>query len=447
MMALLGLKRRANDFTTNDRKRNCNRVNEPQDIEREGMVGEITFEILKLPFEIICNILSRLPLKTIICCRSVCKKFLKILKDPYFANVHLARAPSTTASLILQSYGGNKGFYFYTIDLDETSHAISDSTGPHKFPSPCRSHHELTKQNAEFCFQSRHVTFVGSCNGLLCLYSSLPKPFYYVCNPILGESVVLPPPTPLVPDSTYYLSGFGFCPKTKQYKVVRFLCSVSVNHVTNSVSKEMAAEIYTLGSDSWRRIGKAPCPKRGGSFDPFVNGSLHWIIETTKTSEQICSFDLNTEQFRTLPSPLHFDANYIKKVSWINIGTLGGHLCLCYIYDDACLEVWVMKDYGVKESWSREFSIDIKFYCGLKVENLRQPVKFLNNGDLWLMCSSNSLASYNPRKGTFRDFKALAKWKSEVIALVPSFVSLNDAMSSKNLRVESLSRRIPKIYC
>lgn len=397
--------------------------------------------ILELPVHIIVDILSRLPLKDILCCRSVCRTILKLLKDPYFAKVHLARALATTSNLILQEHGSKWGsLYFYTFDLGEAdlSSCCSDDRISHSY---YRHLHPLSRINADFSFRGKNLAFIGSCNGLLCLYCNSPsKPFYSICNPILREYTELPHLVESTPSYIYSNhSAFGFCSRTKQYKVIRFLCPTSVDPLNSIHSRGMVADIHTLGSNSWRRI-ENPVWLKQQPFDPFVNGALHWITASQKPSELISSFDLETEQFRLLPPPPHFSLNYFKNVSWINIGVLRECLCLCYIYEDAQFEAWVMKEYGVKDSWTKEFSIDLKFYCKLQVEDLHRPIKFLSNGDLCFLSASDSLVSFSPKKRTFRELKKMGPWRTEVSAHVLSFISLKDAMGAERRKLKNFRR-------
>ncbi|GFY94390.1 hypothetical protein Acr_09g0008360 [Actinidia rufa] len=421
------------------------REHDPSFEERDDEQGQyltaatdsaLSFCILELPTYLLYDILSRLPPKTIFFCKCVCKTFLKIFTDPYFAEIHLTKAPNGAASIVLQDFSVPSEFrFFYMLDLEETSSSSSSYNNHHPpFRRPRRSglSKSLTVRNTKFLFCSGRVTLVGSCNGLLCLRSDLrPLPLYYICNPVLGELVVLPPLSFFV-----NYSGFGFCPKTKQYKVICFICFSCTDPMTNVLSTKAVAEICTLGTESWRRIGDAPCPLLGGSFDSFLNGNLHWLTNSVSASNRICSFDFESEQFRSVPSPTHFDPVYVHKISWINVGVLGGQLCLCYIIGDAEFDVWVMKDYGVESSWTREFVIDIKFYCGLNVDNLNHPIRFLNNGDLLFISDSKSIVSYSPRKGTFKNFKALGTQNIQAITHIPSFVSLKDMARGKTVKLD-----------
>lgn len=66
--------------------------------------------------------------------------------------------------------------------------------------------------------------------------------------------------------------GFGFHPRTKEYKVVRLLYKI-VELGYHSID----VQIFTLGSDVWRSIGNTCYLKQGrNSSQALVNGALHW---------------------------------------------------------------------------------------------------------------------------------------------------------------------------
>ncbi|KAK3031313.1 hypothetical protein RJ639_035219 [Escallonia herrerae] len=445
-MAIHRCKRGAQDASTVEkRKKMTKKMKTNIGNETTAMMRGLHFGVLELPIQLQYDILSRLPLKAIFSCRCVCRGFLNLLTDTYFAEVHLAKAPATTASLIVQESCGPS---MHMLEFEEN---LSTSASSMEY-RPCHHngaqtpHSPPTKSHVLLSSLIRgEMTLIGSCNGFLCLYRTSQKPVYYICNPILNEYTVLPHLTPSTSEYTYLnYSGFGFCLKMKQYKVIRFMCVTSLDPIVDSTMRTVA-EIHTLGTKSWRSIGDAPCPRGWGPLDPFLNGALHWITRSDSPFDLLCSFDLETEQFQPLPPPTQFDADYMKKISWIAIGSRGGCLCICCVFEDVEFMVWVMKDYGLKESWIKEFYIDIKFYCGVKVNDLHQPIKFSHNGDLWLVTCSNSLVSYSPTKRTFRDISNLGPCKIKVIGHVPSFMSLKDAVTCKSLVVKNFkwSTRLP----
>ncbi|GFP95063.1 F-box/kelch-repeat protein at3g06240 [Phtheirospermum japonicum] len=395
------------------------------------------FTLLELPVPIIYDILSRLPLADIFRSRCVCKMLLKLLKDPYFSKIHLSRAPTLRTNLILQEHFGKWGaVHFFVFDLSESTLSSCSSIDDDQ-TIYCSS---LSKRNSEFSFRTNGLTLVGSCNGLLCFYSNPPsRPFYVICNPILGECIRLPQLT--APSMLYNYDNrsgfFGYCPRTKQYKIISFVDRSFADYLNSVYSRKIIVHIHTLGSDSWRKVENAPCPKRS-PFDPFLNGALHWITDSEKPSELINSFELETEKFEFVAPPVHFNILYMNKVSWINVGVLRGCLCICYIYEDVLFDVWVMREYGVRESWAKEFGIDMKFYCKLRVEDLHRPVRFFGNGDMWFISSAGSLVSFSPQKRTFKELRSIGIRRSEVTIHNLSFISLKDVVGEKNPDLQKL---------
>jgi F-box interacting protein len=119
------------------------------------------------------------------------------------------------------------------------------------------------------------------------------------------------------------------------------------------------AEIYTLGSGAWRRSKRVPPARHQSLFGIFFNGALHWLVELPNQSVLIRCFDLNDEKFRTIPLPLStfYEANFIRT----HVGVLGDCLCLSSIVASISsvweIQIWVMKEYGVRESWIKELTI------------------------------------------------------------------------------------------
>ncbi|XP_073039081.1 F-box protein At3g07870-like [Primulina eburnea] len=365
--------------------------------------------VLELPDHILCDIFSRLPLKSIFCCSFVCKMFLRLVRDPIFIELHRTRSSILTTNLIFQQSVGQLGTrHLFIFNHEEPPLLFCSCDDENKYYC---CHHGLYAWNISvFTFHTRNHVLIGSCNGLLCLYfDSSPKPFYAICNPIRCEQIELPCLAISAPFSTCTNhSGFGYCPKTKQYKVISLMFLTSIEPMTSEESQSLVADVYTLGSDTWRRIENAPWPKHK-SFEPLLNDALHWITNSHKPCELISSFDLAEETFKFVPPPAHFSLQYMDRISSINMGVLKNCLCICYIYKDTVFEAWLMREYGVKESWTRKFSIDMKFYDQMSFEDLQlqRPIKFLNNGDLWFISRTNSLVSFSPTKRTFKKLRPM----------------------------------------
>lgn len=422
------------------------KVKKISEYEKGNLVNGYHFPILELPMFLIYVIILKLPVEAICTCRCVCRTFRKLIEDHYFAKTHLNETLSTSTTIIvkenhfLSPYHTPSPFFRpYILEIDFTPKKSSCSSDHHIYNQHLISRQSdgVARRDVKCCFLEGNAVLISSCNGLICLYSLSPKPTYCICNPITGECTALPHPTS---GSKYgYLghSGFGFCPKTEQYKVIRFMISESTSGTV--------ALVHTLGTKSWRNIGEAPYPRPGVPFDSFLDGKLHWITESHEISDTVYSFDLETEKFKPVPVPAHFSPEYISKISWIGVGVISGCLCLCYTSGDAYFEVVAMEEYGIRESWIKKFAIDIKFYCGLQAEDLQRPIKFLNNGELLFLSRLNYLISYSHEKRGFRDIKSLGKGWVEAFAHVSSFVSLKNHVFTRRIKSEKVKLERPMV--
>jgi F-box interacting protein len=281
-----------------------------------------------LPDEVILEILSRLPVKPLLCFRCVSKPWLALIDSPQFIKLHLKQSLKTTTNLSLILGDG----YLYSSDFDSLDTAI-------ELDHPLKTPHYETE-------------IVGSCNGLLCLSNK--KEDVALWNPSTRKYRKLPVTTlEFAPDGydfcQYTVSGFGYDETSDDYKVVR---SVRLYLADNLSS---GSEVYSLKNDSWRRLPDYPYNLRYlRAFAMLVSGALHWLVTSKAESNRtnlILAFDLGVEEYRLVPRP-----DFSDKDCHMNVGVLGGCLTIyCSNYINR-LDVWVMKDYGVKESWTKLFT-------------------------------------------------------------------------------------------
>lgn len=154
--------------------------------------------------------------------------------------------------------------------------------------------------------------------------------------------------------------------------------------LVNSANSE--AEIYTIGTGVWRSIGNA----YGGldcqlPFNAYLRGALHWVShgsESSDVSELINSFDFEREQFRPLLPPSYFGPREKQFSDCLKLGVLEGCLLLCVFGDDSSkFDMWVMKNYGVQESWTKTLVIENLYDRELSCD-LYEPMVYLSNGEI-----------------------------------------------------------------
>ncbi|KAK9283287.1 hypothetical protein L1049_011523 [Liquidambar formosana] len=114
-----------------------------------------------------------------------------------------------------------------------------------------------------------------------------------------------------------------------------------------------------------------------------VNGALHWVVHEDHYYSVIIYFDLAEVKFKEVPRP--------DSTSWgrkFDFAVLGG--CICVVDNKGShAEVWVMGEYGVKESWTKLFVI--------RCQSLKYliPLGFTKNGEFLMEINREKLVNYN----------------------------------------------------
>ncbi|KAG5549755.1 hypothetical protein RHGRI_014905 [Rhododendron griersonianum] len=235
-----------------------------------------------LPPEIIAAVLSRLPVKSLLRLRCVSKWWRCLISNPKFAKTHLSLASANTDysnhRLILSGsypYTNFKSCSLYSI-LNEKSDCAVQLDCPLKRPN-------------------LRVTIWGCCDGLVCIGTGRE-----VCiwNPSTGKYKRLPLPDFEMAYICYSWFGFGYDEGIDDYKVVGFFFG------DRTGGFELEVKVYTLRSDSWRRIEGYTHRVPRDASGTFVNRALHWIHWPgcgASNDSIIVSLDLDIVSKRSAP--------------------------------------------------------------------------------------------------------------------------------------------------
>lgn len=168
-----------------------------------------------LPENVVVDILSRVPVKTIVHCKCVCKKWCDLVSDTYFVNIHLPRSP---AGLMIHHTSKKDATGFRSPGILKLVE-IEDEPDHHHFQHDPIMSLDL---NRATIFQESPILPVGSVNGLICLWEySLGVDNTYICNPITRECMILPRQQYHRQGCAVIVYGFGIGLQTKEYKVIR----------------------------------------------------------------------------------------------------------------------------------------------------------------------------------------------------------------------------------
>ncbi|XP_030970037.1 F-box protein CPR1-like [Quercus lobata] len=180
--------------------------------------------------DIVYDILSRMPVKSLIRFRCVSKSFGSTITDPKFIATHLNQA----ISLSNNNNSTHNGYLLYTPhpsspDIEEELHTVVYNTD-----------HSLTEVSSfEIPYVLGGANIVAFCNGLLCLTNNSEKNLadqsLYLWNPSIKMFKIVPTQFP----DHLSVSGvtFGFAHQNNDFKILRLVCFASGG---------AEAQVYTL---------------------------------------------------------------------------------------------------------------------------------------------------------------------------------------------------------
>ncbi|KAM7530080.1 hypothetical protein LguiB_033490 [Lonicera macranthoides] len=260
-----------------------------------------------LPEDLVVNLLSRLPVKSICRFRCVCKEWLALISDSGpnsvkdLHNKQLRKVPSLIKWNMPLTY--ECPIRPEEVGLKKKKEIKGDSVSllPYITRLSCSEVQRLHNK-----LDTLSDVDVASCQGLIC-FISWDANELHVCNPTTNELVKIPESPNSRKDSyprgAKNNTGFGYLSSMDQYKIVRFY-EVDKGHVYGHEC-EMGCEIFTLtdGGDvnhsSWEVIGKQDylylC-----KASVCVEGVIYWLL---KSRDSMLAFDLEREEHKIIPLP------------------------------------------------------------------------------------------------------------------------------------------------
>jgi F-box interacting protein len=388
-----------------------------------------------LPVEIVTDILLRLPTKAIITCICVCKTWKSIIQNPTFVPDHLNLSIKSNNNLILLRLCSKQGREVYALHNDDDDDFTKHTTLAFPFQGP---HVELF--NGVF-------RLVGTCNGLVCfsndLLTSLHR--FFLWNPCVRKYLRLPYPnfTKRTHEFDEFI-GFGFDPKTNDYKVVRVM---SYTDILGIKMDRPEVEVYSLATGEWRMVTTALPPictliictltrvtAHGSLVDQkirepqaFVNGAFHWLAfrmtDDQKYYPFVLVFDLGDEVFREILLPELPGHESLLKKEGASLLVYGNSIAL---FEKGSQNIWVMKEYGVASSWTKVLTIA---YQG-REEGIPRAIGFRRNGEVVWALDEGQLASQDFESQEMKDLRITSYKYTFVDSYVESLLFLDKATNS-----------------
>ncbi|KAK9675888.1 hypothetical protein RND81_11G038700 [Saponaria officinalis] len=272
------------------------------DRHRERYAGLMIDNGNLFPENLIIEILSRLPVATLLRFKSVCKSWYEIVESSFFISKHLENYYYNHRNwrerlLILHEEPWSTNFNVCELLIDDQTFDVVAS-----------SRIKPLFYDAYFC---------GPCDGLYLFWGHYENGYRYLWNPSLNEYLRLLKliSNPNLPSDmasiNYPVYGFGFDYNSKDYKVLLIDgCAKKGDKYHKFFRNDpLSVFIYSLKSNSWRYWGdlKNIYHLVKNNAYTFVNGCYHWIGSHEKIRHFnytiIISFDISTESYKEIPLP------------------------------------------------------------------------------------------------------------------------------------------------
>ncbi|CAI9089511.1 OLC1v1024098C1 [Oldenlandia corymbosa var. corymbosa] len=339
------------------------------------------------PEEVVIEILSRLPTKSLVRFLLVSKSWQSLISSPNFIAAHLnhvrqSKIPNGSSLSLVRLYNIFCNKEHYALYSEE---GVDGGAG----------------RNRKICFPVKlkdgPLRMVGTCDGLVYLSDNYHRENNFLWNPTIRKYVKLPPPTN-PPSNFTSATGFGSDCRG-DYKVVRVVYREGDG---GDLTLPPEVEVYSLSTGFWRRLLNVKIDafiSFAGTTHAPLNGAWHWISYSPHRAADggclslILRFDVANESFSEIMLP---DELSLVDCLDLVVDVYMGQLCVIANQVRGYKHIWVMKQYGVKESWTRLFTIDLEKcpggFVGFRKNDI---VVFTNQG--------HGLATFDPPTGKSRD--------------------------------------------
>jgi F-box interacting protein len=303
-----------------------------------------------------------------------------LISSPRFISMHTQHSEST----------GN-----YTHIL----HCSRDYETPYKLLHIDGSFNEFQQLGYPCQIRDRYYK-VLDCKGLILFTTD--NESHILWNPVIKMSLTLPQPRIAAAENKYCVHGFGFDHTSNDYKVLRMVQDIY------SLFPVLQVEIYRLHTGAWETFTGADdfLYRIAPNTQAFVNGASHWLgylkrehmLSDVSPKRVVLLFDMCDEQFRVMELPDNISLGWVKAL----LGVSGGLLSLMEYNDgrqdvNMSCSIWLMKEYSVAESWTKQFTIDLKGWRFGEIFCFRNNEKIL----AWNRKNGRESVLYDPKTHRF----------------------------------------------
>ncbi len=342
--------------------------------------------------DLLVDTLSRLPVKSLLRFRCVCKSWYSLVKDPKFIYKHLNRDDNMRLMVRIT--------YEKYDDMDPFNDLITCF-----FLLPDKTLTNLHFQDLEPEMNDHNP--LGPCDGIFCFFEDRNINLW---NVSMNEYRVIPECRPRLPSNTsIYCSNFGLGlhPMTNDFKLVLILTLYDGKRL--SVHDFLPVGVYNFSTNSWREteglFQMGHYYESNSTDNVYLNGFCYWVAWAHNSyNASILSFSMSDEAFEEIngPNVTQITSDNQSEMSSWKIGIYDGCLSLlCSEELGHSFGIWMMK----AGFWTKHLSF------GSFIETY-QPLGFWRTGEFLLESSDNRLVLYDSRYEEIRDIGIAGLWFS-----------------------------------
>ncbi|KAJ9558807.1 hypothetical protein OSB04_013421 [Centaurea solstitialis] len=350
---------------------------------------------VELPDELIVQILSFLPAKSLLRWRSVSKSWLNLISSTKFKAMHLHNF-----NQLIPRYFVRRMYYvtveeWYNVHFDDEAFGLDIDTQI-EFP--------FDRSRGNLCY-----SIIGCCNGVVCLSDdnddfkedAFTLDTITLWNPSIRRKLTLPLPIFYYDgfEDPVVVLGFGYDKMSDDFKVV------SLTYDWYSSSTRPKVEVYTLKTGFWRELvfpHNLSCFYTQSEWSRiFSNGCVHWICtaDSNWSRYSILTFDISTELFGEIQLPEFLAQKHLLKISVVG-ESLAVILSSGFNFDGlmsggSTYVVMIMKEYNNPASWTTLYHIH---YPDL---NLGKPLRLRNKWDVIAELKNRDIIMFNHSEGSY----------------------------------------------
>ncbi|GAU51155.1 hypothetical protein TSUD_369620 [Trifolium subterraneum] len=283
------------------------------------------------------------------------------------------------ATLVLNQFLGPYDWNVYLLSGDKFQNKVKLDL-PHSFHIPG--------------FGFTPIRVLGSAiNGVFYIYDTDDLGTALLWNPATDQTIVIPPGlAEFKPEfiTEVFAHGFGYDHVSDDYKVIQLVhYTASIENRLDNVTPNSFWEIYSLKSNSWRKIDVDMPIYYNIYNDVYFDGVCHWLAEKTSN---LVSFNLCDEVYFNTPLPLEDNDGFEVKLMVLN----GFVAIITNRKKTTSFQISILGEFGVEESWIKLLDVELSS-C------IDSPIGAGEKGNIFFGKKDNELACFDLTTGLIED--------------------------------------------